>query len=122
MFHPAEMIEFCCLNWIALLFFLLITITICYYFRLLEPSGLPPGPTRFPIFGNLPQFDIQSPHETFFKWTKQYGPIYRIYVASKLSIVINDYELLKSALSGPTGEITAGKMKQKNNCSMFNVT
>ncbi len=78
------------------------------YFGLFEPSNIPPGPKSYPIVGNSLQFDVERPHETFLKWSKQYGPIYRLYAGKQLMVVINDCEMLKAALSGQMGEITAG--------------
>lgn len=73
-----------------------------------DKNKLPPGPTTWPIVGNLMQFDLENPLVTFYQWAKQFGPVYRLYMGSELNIVINDHEVLRTVFSGHYGEITAG--------------
>lgn len=94
----------------ALILFAIIIATVLYlWFFNREPAGLPPGPKGVPIIGNIAQLSLTNPCETLTKWAQQYGPIYRIYMANTLTIVISDYELVKEAFSGKTGDSLAGQ-------------
>ena len=57
----------------------------------------PPGPWGFPIVGHLPLFGTYLP-DTFDKWRRKYGDVFRIRMGSWDSIVINGYSTIKDAL------------------------
>lgn len=91
-------------KWLLILSFVFLITT--WFNR--RQSKLPPGPTPWPIVGNLLQFDVQNPLVTFHQWAKQYGPVYRLYMGSRLNVIINDHEILKNVFSGHVGERTSG--------------
>lgn len=41
-------------------------------------KGLPPGPPRLPLIGNLHQAPNEVPWRQYGEWTKKYGPIFRL--------------------------------------------
>ncbi|PWA70826.1 cytochrome P450 [Artemisia annua] len=69
-----------------------------YKLKLLSSSNgapsLPPGPRSLPIVGYLP-FLGSEPHKQFSKMAHTYGPIIKIYLGSKLHILISSPELAK---------------------------
>lgn len=58
-------------------------------------GSLPPGPTAWPIVGNLLQLDQNDPRKTFVKWHKKYGPIYTVWLAMEPYIFITGYDLMQ---------------------------
>nr|GEW99968.1 cytochrome P450 [Tanacetum cinerariifolium] len=56
--------------------------------------SLPPGPKSLPIVGYLP-FLSPDQHRQFTDMAQTYGPIFKIYLGSKLYIVISNLELAK---------------------------
>ncbi|GJT89157.1 cytochrome P450 [Tanacetum coccineum] len=56
--------------------------------------SLPPGPKSLPIVGYLP-FLSPNLHRQFTDMAQTYGPIFKIYLGSKLYIVISNPELAK---------------------------
>ena len=57
----------------------------------------PPGPWGFPIVGHLPLFGSR-PSETFRRWSKAYGNVFRIRLGSWNTVVLNGYSTIKGAL------------------------
>ncbi|GJR44775.1 geraniol 8-hydroxylase-like protein [Tanacetum coccineum] len=55
---------------------------------------LPPGPTGLPVVGYLP-FLSPNLHHEFTKMAQHYGPIFKLYLGSKLHVVVNSAELAK---------------------------
>ncbi|PWA79700.1 cytochrome P450 [Artemisia annua] len=73
-----------------------VTLAILWY-KLSSSNGapsLPPGPRSLPIVGYLP-FLGSDPHKQFTKMAHTYGPIIKIYLGSKLHILISSPELAK---------------------------
>ncbi|GAV89799.1 LOW QUALITY PROTEIN: p450 domain-containing protein, partial [Cephalotus follicularis] len=58
---------------------------------------LPPGPCGLPIVGCLPFLGNNLPHE-FTKLAQIYGPIYKLWLGSKLCVVINLSSLMKEVV------------------------
>ncbi|GJU33523.1 cytochrome P450 [Tanacetum coccineum] len=73
-----------------------VIIAILWYTLSLSSSSqsLPPGPHSLPIVGYLP-FLKPELHKQFTNLAHTYGPIFKIYLGSKLHIVINTPELAK---------------------------
>jgi cytochrome P450 len=69
-------------------------LAIWYFYK---PRNLPPGPRGFPILGYMP-YMIRDPLRTFSKIGEKYGPIFSIYLGSRLVVMINDYEVIKQCL------------------------
>ncbi|CAL1272966.1 unnamed protein product [Larinioides sclopetarius] len=60
----------------------------------------PPGPIGLPFVGYLP-FLGKEPHKTFWNMRKKYGDIISVYLGSKYTIVLNEYNVAKEVLSHP---------------------
>ncbi|XP_012892142.1 PREDICTED: cytochrome P450 2C9-like isoform X3 [Dipodomys ordii] len=59
---------------------------------------LPPGPTPFPIIGNILQVDIKDITKSLTKFSKVYGPVFTLYLGMKPTVVLHGYEAVKEAL------------------------
>ena len=65
--------------------------------------GLPPGPTPFPVVGNLPQLLLaqrRSPlmYRAFDEWRAQYGDMFRLSLGSKPMVIIMGKDLVRDLL------------------------
>uniref|UniRef100_A0A914WHC8 Cytochrome P450 n=1 Tax=Plectus sambesii TaxID=2011161 RepID=A0A914WHC8_9BILA len=81
------------------------------YFLYLElygkRKGLPPGPTPWPIVGNILQLDLKHPEKSLVQWGKQYGPVFTIWMPAPF-VIVNDYDLMKESFL-KQGDIFAGR-------------
>ncbi len=68
----------------------------------------PPGPLPLPFFGNILQPGASEQHKQMQKWSKEYGPVFTLWIGSDPNIVITDYQIMKNTLKGQ-GEIFAGR-------------
>ncbi|KAH9321878.1 hypothetical protein KI387_016517 [Taxus chinensis] len=89
--------EFLKASWIPLLLLILPLL-----FRMLKQSRaaslkLPPGPTPFPIIGNLHLIST-LPHRSLCSLSHKYGPIMTLYLGSLPTIVISSPEMAKQVL------------------------
>ncbi|KAK5128840.1 hypothetical protein LTR85_000173 [Meristemomyces frigidus] len=57
---------------------------------LLQWLRLPPGPTPLPFIGNKLGIPESSPWIQFEKWSKQYGPIFTLWIGRKPTLIISD--------------------------------
>ncbi|PLN86178.1 cytochrome P450 oxidoreductase [Aspergillus taichungensis] len=60
--------------------------------------GLPPGPRRLPLIGNLHQAPQVLPWRTFDAWCKRYGPIVSAQFGGQTTIFISDAAIAKDLL------------------------
>ncbi|CAI9101620.1 OLC1v1038988C1 [Oldenlandia corymbosa var. corymbosa] len=58
---------------------------------------LTPGPSQFPIIGNLHQIS-KKPHQSFAKLSKLYGPLMSVRLGSKLTVVVSSAEIAREVL------------------------
>ncbi|KAM4852075.1 cytochrome P450 2C5-like isoform 1-T1 [Thomomys bottae] len=59
---------------------------------------LPPGPTPFPIIGNILQVDTKNITKSLSNLSKVYGPVFTLYLGMKPTVVLYGYEAVKEAL------------------------
>ncbi|KAF5771976.1 putative cytochrome P450 [Helianthus annuus] len=72
---------------------MVMTLAISWYNKTVS-SSLPPGPKGLPIVGYFPFLGPNLHHE-FTKLANRYGPIFKLYLGSKLHVVVNSAELAK---------------------------
>nr|ALT04746.1 CYP76 [Beta vulgaris] len=75
------------------LLFIIFTISI-FGTKILSKSKLPPGPTPWPIIGNILELG-KLPHQAVDKLSKTYGPILSLKLGSITTIVISSPEIVK---------------------------
>ncbi|KAK1409824.1 hypothetical protein QVD17_36353 [Tagetes erecta] len=61
-------------------------------------SSLPPCPPKLPVIGNLHHILGKPRHEALWQLSKEYGPVMRIYIGSKLFIIISSPAMAKEIL------------------------
>nr|XP_033789156.1 cytochrome P450 2G1-like isoform X2 [Geotrypetes seraphini] len=61
-------------------------------------TRLPPGPTPFPIVGNLFQLKSRNIIQSLTKLYKKYGPVFTIYRGNRPLVMMCGYEAVKEAL------------------------
>lgn len=62
-----------------------------------QPHPLPPGPWGLPIIGNLPLLKPEL-HTYFQGLAKEHGPIFKLWLGSKLAIVVSSSEVAREIL------------------------
>ncbi|XP_070793569.1 cytochrome P450 2C23-like [Pituophis catenifer annectens] len=87
------------LAWAGALLLLSIIFTLFSSFQMYKRKGqLPPGPTPWPILGNLFQRDVLFLNKSYKKLTAKYGPIFTVWIGSKPMVALCGYEVVKDAL------------------------
>uniref|UniRef100_A0A8C5WLH5 Cytochrome P450 n=1 Tax=Leptobrachium leishanense TaxID=445787 RepID=A0A8C5WLH5_9ANUR len=71
-----------------------------------KKHNLPPGPTPWPIIGNLHQIDKLAPYNTLTQLGEKYGCVYTIYFGWKPVVVLYGYDTLKDALLGQADDFS----------------
>ncbi|KAB2060088.1 hypothetical protein ES319_A11G353500v1 [Gossypium barbadense] len=81
---------------IALLLWVAWAITTERCHRRLEELGqLPPGPTWWPVVGNIFQLGLAPPHVSFAKLARRHGPIMTLWLGSMSTVVISSNEVAR---------------------------
>ncbi len=57
-----------------------------------------PGPRGLPIVGNSLQLDTPRVHQQMERWCREYGPIYRLRLGRRRTIVIGEHETVAAVL------------------------
>ncbi|NXP21156.1 CP2J2 protein, partial [Scytalopus superciliaris] len=60
---------------------------------------LPPGPTPYPLFGNLLQMNFKIHHEYLKKMAKIYGNIFTVWVSNSPVVVLQGFQTVKEGLT-----------------------
>ncbi|KAL3833581.1 hypothetical protein ACJIZ3_008317 [Penstemon smallii] len=91
--HPKKMDSFFS---IAILSFPILLISIFFLLKKSKnlAAPLPPGPLGLPILGYLPYIQ-KNLHFQFDELAQKYGPIYKLWLGSKLCVVISSPSLMK---------------------------
>ncbi|KAG8430336.1 hypothetical protein GDO86_017952 [Hymenochirus boettgeri] len=71
-----------------------------------KTHNLPPGPSPWPLIGNLHQMDKTTPYQTLTQLGEKYGPVYTIYFGWNPVVVLYGYDALKEALIGQAEEFS----------------
>ncbi|XP_033120087.1 steroid 17-alpha-hydroxylase/17,20 lyase-like [Anneissia japonica] len=84
---------------VSLLLVAVVLLITWMYRNIRRPPGMPPGPTPYPIIGNVSIFMGNTPPQEIFRdMTKKYGPIISFKVGPSWAVIINNYELTQEAL------------------------
>ncbi|CAI5692804.1 unnamed protein product [Oreochromis niloticus] len=67
---------------------------------------LPPGPTAFPLIGNLLQIGKKAPFKSFVKFSETYGPVMTVYLGWQRTVVLVGYDVVKEALVDQADDFT----------------
>ncbi|XP_015670696.1 cytochrome P450 2C4-like [Protobothrops mucrosquamatus] len=87
------------LTWTEVLLLLCILFTLFSSFQMYKKKGqLPPGPTPWPILGNIFQRDVLPLYKYYEKLSVKYGPIFTVWNGSKPMVALCSYEVIKDAL------------------------
>uniref|UniRef100_A0A1I8BA39 Uncharacterized protein n=1 Tax=Meloidogyne hapla TaxID=6305 RepID=A0A1I8BA39_MELHA len=90
-----------------LFFIFLFLTTLSFWNFIWKRRNLPPGPTPLPLFGNAIAMD-RSIYDQFQIWSKEFGPIYTIWMGEVPIVMVTDYELMRD-LFVKEGDIYAGR-------------
>ncbi|XP_044128621.1 cytochrome P450 2J6-like [Bufo gargarizans] len=71
-----------------------------------KARSLPPGPSPFPIFGNLWTLCFNMNPETLRKVSKLYGNIYTVWIGETPVIVLQGYKAVKNAIVSHSEELS----------------
>lgn len=82
---------------LAAIALLSIAASIFWIFKNSTAAPLPPGPRGLPILGYLPFLTVNLHHQ-FAELAQKHGPIYRLWLGSKLCVVISSPSLIKSVV------------------------
>ena len=81
----------------ALFVFFFVLLGFYLYKSTCYPEGFPPGPTPWPIVGNLYQFKGKLIPQLFIKYRKKYGDVVGFKLANNNAIMLNSLEVMKEA-------------------------
>ena len=81
----------------ALFVFFFVLLVFYLYKSTCYPEGFPPGPTPWPIIGNLYQFKDKLIPQLFIKYRKKYGDVVGFKLANNNAIMLNSLEVMKEA-------------------------
>ncbi|XP_063287248.1 cytochrome P450 2G1-like [Pelobates fuscus] len=79
---------------------LLISYMIIYstWDRMYRKRNMPPGPTPFPVIGNLLQVKKGELVKSLIQLAEKYGSVYTVYFGSRPVIILSGYQTIKEAL------------------------
>ncbi|XP_054974946.1 cytochrome P450 2C21-like isoform X2 [Sorex araneus] len=93
---------------IVLVVCLLCLISIFLWNQNSTKGKLPPGPTPFPIIGNILQIDTNNINKSLNKLAEVYGPVFTVYFGMKPTVVLHGYDAVKEVLIDH-GEVFSGR-------------
>ncbi|XP_051482028.1 cytochrome P450 2J6-like isoform X2 [Apus apus] len=65
----------------------------------------PPGPTPYPIFGNLLQMNFQIHHEILKKMAKSHGNVFTLWILNNPVVVLQGFKAVKEGLTVHAGDV-----------------
>lgn len=77
---------------------LLVFTSIVIFLSCRRRQGIPPGPARFPVVGNLPALASRDVLKTLDELRLKYGDVFSLYIGKELVVILNGYETIRDAL------------------------
>ncbi|XP_029446183.1 cytochrome P450 2G1-like isoform X2 [Rhinatrema bivittatum] len=65
--------------------------------KMYRKGNLPPGPTPFPIVGNLFQIKSREMVQSFKKLQEEYGPVFTVYLGNRPVVMVCGFQAVKEA-------------------------
>uniref|UniRef100_A0A8C6YDP3 Uncharacterized protein n=1 Tax=Naja naja TaxID=35670 RepID=A0A8C6YDP3_NAJNA len=107
------------LTWTGVLLLLSILSILFSAFQMHQKKGqLPPGPTPWPILGNLFQRDVLPLYKHYQKLAVKYGPVFTVWNGSKPMVALCGYDVVKEALVDHSEEF-GGRIETPANNRIF---
>uniref|UniRef100_A0A8C6X6I4 Uncharacterized protein n=1 Tax=Naja naja TaxID=35670 RepID=A0A8C6X6I4_NAJNA len=86
--------------WPGVLIAIVLGLVISQYLKILRMAGrFPPGPTPFPVIGNLCQTGFDFSYETFITLAKRHGNVFTLWLGQEPIIILNGFEAVKEGLT-----------------------
>ncbi|XP_023263811.1 cytochrome P450 2J2-like [Seriola lalandi dorsalis] len=82
----------------GLIIFTLVFLVTVEYLRNRRPSNFPPGPTAFPLVGNMFSLDFNNAYSELTKLTETYGNVYSLKMGRSWTVVLNGLNTLQEGL------------------------
>ncbi|XP_071343743.1 cytochrome P450 2J4-like isoform X2 [Trachinotus anak] len=82
----------------SLLIFTLVFLVMAEYLRNRRPSNFPPGPTAFPLVGNIFSLDFNNAFRGMTKLAETYGNVYSLKMGNSWAVVLNGLNALQEGL------------------------
>ncbi|XP_026580323.1 cytochrome P450 2C8-like, partial [Pseudonaja textilis] len=107
------------LTWTGVLLLLCILFILYSSFQMYQKKGqLPPGPTPWPILGNLLQRDVLPLYLHYEKLVVKYGPLFTVWNGSRPFVALCGYKVVKEALVDHSEEF-GGRTQRPSHNRMF---
>ncbi|NXA05597.1 CP2J6 protein, partial [Sapayoa aenigma] len=73
---------------------------------------LPPGPTPYPIFGNLLQMNFKIHHEYLKKMAKIHGNIFTLWLSHQPTVVLQGFQMVKEGLTVHAEDVAGRPLRE----------
>ncbi|XP_058860507.1 uncharacterized protein LOC117394429 [Acipenser ruthenus] len=71
-----------------------------------KTSRLPPGPSPWPVLGNLLQVDLKKPYKSYLELSQKYGSVFTVWLGPKPVVILSGYETIRDALVNQAEEFS----------------
>ena len=94
---------------LLLIVVLLVALFALYHFYW-KRRGLPPGPVPLPFVGNTLAIAREPPgYAAFARWTREFGPVFTVWLGQEPVVVVTDFRLMKETFAGRDADVFAGR-------------
>ncbi|EKG12913.1 Cytochrome P450 [Macrophomina phaseolina MS6] len=89
--------------WVTFLYTTITLFVIRILYEARRDRGLPPGPRRLPLIGNLHQAPTHLPWLTYHKWFQQWGPIISLQLGGSTVVILGSASVAHDLLNKRSG-------------------